>query len=1175
MGFVHLHLHTSYSLLDGSGRIKEMVDRASSLNQKAIAITDHGVMYGAIEFYKACREKNIKPILGCEVYVAPGSRFDREFSKGEDRYNHLILLCKNNEGYHNLIKIVSTGFRDGFYYKPRVDYETLEKYSKGLICTSACLAGEIPKYIVRNEYNNAKKTAERFKSIFGCDNFYLELQDHGYEDQKKVNISLVRLSKELNIPMIATNDVHYTLQSDVEAHDALLCIQTGKKVNDNDRLKYLGGQFYIKSEEEMRKLFPYALEAIDNTEKIANMCDVSIEFTKQTHKYHLPIFNTPNNEDSFEYLKKISNDGLRKRYNLIDEVLRKRLEYELSTINNMGFSDYFLIVQDYINYAKKSGIPVGPGRGSAAGSLVAYSLGITDIDPIKYNLLFERFLNPERVTMPDIDVDFCEERRDEVIEYVSNKYGKENVSQIITFGTLKAKAVFRDVGRVLDVEYSKCNENAKLIPNQVNLHTLLHQDITKFDQRDVLKVSEFREHYENDPQVKKIVDLSLRLEGIPRHMSIHASGIVIAPSHIDDYIAIARTPEGSIVAAETMTTLEELGLLKMDFLGLRNLTAIQNTLSMLKEEKGIEINFSKMEYNDKKVFDLICKGQTEGIFQLESQGMTQFMKELKPTNIEDVIAGIALYRPGPMDFIPKYIKGKRLSNNIKYDCKELEPILKETYGCIVYQEQVMEIFKSLAGYSLGGADMVRRAMSKKHLDELERERKAFIFGDKDRNIKGCVPQGISETIAYKIFEDVLGFASYAFNKSHAAAYAYVAYQTAYLKCYYPIEFISALCNSVIDKREELSNYIRYAKSININILPPDINNSFDNFTVKNNSILIGFSALKGVGGIVAKSIIDEREINGKYKSFYNFLNRVKDRNVNKNAIESLIFAGAFDAFSGNRKQKIIIYPLIIKNSNKSIDFNVDGQLSLADVMISKEGNENNINIQDETLLNEYKDVREYSKDDLYMREKETSGMYLSGHPLEEYKNIIKHNTNINTLSFYYDEDNENSPIEKYINKNIKIAGICTSYARKLTKNGYKMANLTLEDEYGDIEVIVFPNTFEKYEMLLNENEKLLIEGKVDLVDQGKSKLLAEKIIKLDDKKNILYICFENVNEYKEKYNNVINILKKYDGTSNIIIKLIEEKKQKLIQNYNVNINTELINELQNILKKENIIVEED
>ena len=964
MAFTHLHVHTEYSLLDGSSKIKELVNRAKELNMDSLAITDHGVMYGVIDFYRAAKEAGIKPVIGCEVYVAPGSRFDRENVNGEDRYYHLVLLAENDTGYHNLMKIVSKGFVDGFYYKPRVDMEVLETYHEGIIALSACLAGEVPRYLARGLYEEAKKAAVKYRDIFGENNYFLELQDHGIPAQRTVNQGLVRMSQELNIPLVATNDSHYTFKEDAVPHDLLLCIQTGKKVTDENRMRYEGGQYYLKSEEEMAAVFPYAREALENTHRIAERCNVEIEFgvTK------LPKYDVPEGYDAWSYLNKLCEDGFAERYPEDDGSLKERLHYELDVIHSMGYVDYFLIVWDFIHFAKSHGIMVGPGRGSAAGSIVAYCLAITDIDPVKYQLIFERFLNPERVSMPDIDVDFCFERRQEVIDYVVEKYGKDRVVQIVTFGTLAAKGVVRDVGRVLDLPYAKCDAIAKMIPGDLGM-TL----------EKALKASpDLRNAYNEDEEVKYLIDMSMRLEGLPRHSSMHAAGVVISRESVDEYVPLSKAADGTITTQFTMTTLEELGLLKMDFLGLRTLTVIQNAVDQVKKNRGVAIDLKAIDYNDKAVLESIGTGKNDGVFQLESGGMKSFMKELKPENLEDIIAGISLYRPGPMDFIPKYLKGKNDKSSITYDCPQLEAILKPTYGCIVYQEQVMQIVRDLAGYTWGRSDLVRRAMSKKKGEVMERERQNFVYGNPEEGVTGCIHNGIDEKTANTIYDEMIDFAKYAFNKSHAAAYAVVSYQTAYLKYYYPMEFMAALMTSVIDNITKVSEYILSCRQMGMKILPPDINEGESGFSVHGDSIRYGLSAIKSVGKSVVAEIERERSERGYFTSLEDFVDRMSNKEVNKRTLESFIKSGALDSLPGTRKQKLLVSGQLLDQKNKEKKSVLEGQMSMFDFVAEEDKSSFRIT---------FPNVGEFPKDELLAYEKEILGIYVSGHPIEAYEGL--------------------------------------------------------------------------------------------------------------------------------------------------------------------------------------------
>ncbi|MCR5475754.1 MAG: DNA polymerase III subunit alpha [Lachnospiraceae bacterium] len=1120
MSFVHLHSHTQYSLLDGSNKIKEYVKYVSSLGMNAAAITDHGVMYGVIEFYRAAKEEGIKPIIGCEVYVAPNSRFDRELTGGEDRYYHLILLAENNTGYRNLMKIVSAGFTEGLYYRPRVDMEVLAKYHEGIIASSACLAGEVARYIQKNMYEQAKEAAAKYRDCFGDGNFFLELQDHGIPEQKLVNQALVRMSRELDIPLIATNDVHYTYDEDADAHDLLLCIQTGKKVQDEDRMRYEGGQFYVKSEEEMRKLFPYAPEAIENTQKIADRCNVEIEFGK----LRLPHFEVPQGYDPWTYLNKLCYDGLEKRYENVTSDHKDRLEYELNMIRKMGFVDYFLIVWDYTHFARSHGYAVGPGRGSAAGSIVSYCLGITNIDPLKYQLLFERFLNPERVSMPDIDVDFDEHRAD-VKEYVVNKYGSDKVVQIASFGTLKAKGVVRDVGRVLDLNYSYCDNIAKAIPNVL--------DITLQEALDM--GGELKNIYDSDPEAKHLIDMAMKLEGLPRHSSMHAAGVVICPESADELVPLARGADGTIVTQFEHTTLEELGLLKMDFLGLVTLTVIKETVNAIYKNTGEKINIDDLDYNDINVYNYIGTGKTDGVFQLESSGMKAFMKELKPRNFEDVIAGISLYRPGPMDFIPVYIKGKNSKGDITYDCPELEPILKPTYGCIVYQEQVMQIVRDLGGYTLGRADMVRRAMSKKKQDVMEKERKSFVYGNKEEGVPGCLAKGISESVANKIYDDMMDFAKYAFNKSHAAAYAVVAYQTAYLKYYHPVEFMASLLTSVIDNANKVSEYIYSTKSMGINITPPDINRGFAEFSACEGSILYGLASIKGVGWPVIRSIVHEREENGDFANIYDFLNRMEGKEVNKRVVENLIKAGAFDRLPGTRKQLMSVYASYMDGILKDRKQNVTGQLSLFDIA------------DDDTrtaMTTDLPDIGEFSTNELLAYEKEVLGIYVSGHPLEEDEALWRRVITNTTMDFVYDENDHSTKAAD--NARVTIGGIIESKTVKYTKTNRIMAFLTIEDLVGTVEVIVWPDDYEKNSKWLREDAKVFIEGRVSAEDEKDAKVICSRIIPFENVPRKLWIKFPTKAAYTDSEDKLNKIIADSDGKDIIVIYIEESKERKTL-----------------------------
>ena len=1140
MNFTHLHVHTEYSLLDGSNKIKEYVARVKELGMNSAAITDHGVMFGCIDFYKAAREAGINPIMGCEVYVAPGSCFDKEQQHGDDRYHHLVLLAENNQGYSNLMKIVSAGFVEGYYYKPRVDMEVLEKYHEGIIALSACLAGEVARNLARGFYEEGKKAALRYESIFGKGNFFLELQDHGIPEQQMVNQQLMRMSRETGIELVCTNDVHYTYAEDATSHDILLCIQTQKKVQDEDRMRYEGGQYYVKSPEEMLELFPYIPEALENTQKIADRCHVDIEFgvTK------LPRYDVPEGYTSWEYLNKLCCEGLEKKYHPVTEELRERLKYELDTIQTMGYVDYFLIVWDFIKYARDHDIIVGPGRGSAAGSLVSYTLDITQLDPIRYQLLFERFLNPERVSMPDIDVDFCFERRQEVIDYVVRKYGKDRVVQIVTFGTLAARGVIRDVGRVLDMPYAQVDTIAKMIPNELNI------TIDK-----ALNMNpELKKQYEEDPQIKYLIDMSRRREGLPRHTSMHAAGVVISQKAVDEYVPLSRASDGSITTQFTMTTLEELGLLKMDFLGLRTLTVIQNAVKLAQKSTGKELDMEKIDYNDPAVLAMIGSGKCEGVFQLESTGMKNFMKELKPQSLEDIIAGISLYRPGPMDFIPQYIKGKNHPDQITYDCPQLEPILEPTYGCIVYQEQVMQIVRDLAGYTLGRSDLVRRAMAKKKAAVMAKERQNFVYGNPEEGVPGCIANGIDEKVANKIYDDMTDFAKYAFNKSHAAAYAVVSYQTAWLKYYYPVEFMAALMTSCIENPSKVSEYILNCRQMGIRILPPDINRSVGNFSVEPEGIRYGLSAVKGIGKPVMDAIVEERNRGGEFISLKDFCQRLSGKEVNKRTIENFIKAGAFDGLGGTRKQFMMIYVQILDIVNQEKKTSMTGQMSLFDIMGEEERKSFDIKLPD---------VGEYTKETKLAFEKEVLGVYISGHPLEEYEQSWRKNISAVTSDFYPDEETGQPKVPDG-SKQI-VGGMITEKTIKYTRNNKVMAFLTLEDLVGTVEIVVFPRDYENNAHMMEEDSKVFIQGRVSAEDDKPSKLICEKISAFNDIPRELWIQFSGKEEYEKKVHHLYQLLSQSDGSDQVIVYL---KKERMMKRLPAARNVQIDDGLLDILTKE-------
>lgn len=1159
MAFTHLHVHTEYSLLDGSNKIKEYVKRVKELGMNSAAITDHGVMYGVIDFYKECKAQGIKPILGCEVYVAPDSRFDKELGGGEDRYYHLVLLAENNIGYANLSRIVSRGFTEGYYYKPRVDMELLQTYHEGIIALSACLAGEVPRYIQKGLIDEARKAAIRYRDCFGEGNYFLELQDHGIPEQKLVNTELLKLSRELSIPLVTTNDAHYTYAEDAKPHDILLCIQTGKKLADEDRMRYEGGQYYVKSEEEMKGLFPYAWEAVENTQRIADRCNVEIEFgvTK------LPHFEVPEGYDSWTYLNKLCLDGLKERYGedldapagVTGQSFRERLTYELDVIKTMGYVDYFLIVWDFINYAKSNGIMVGPGRGSAAGSIVSYALKITNIDPIRYNLLFERFLNPERVSMPDIDIDFCYERRQEVIDYVSRKYGPEKVVQIVTFGTLAAKGVIRDVGRVMDLPYAYVDSLAKMIPNELNITIDRALQINP----------ELRKLYEGDEQVRTLIDMSKRLEGLPRHTSMHAAGVVICSKPAEELVPLSRGADGSITTQFTMTAIEELGLLKMDFLGLRTLTVLRDAVALIEKSKGVHIDLDHIDMDDKKVLASIGTGKTDGVFQLESGGMKSFMKELRPQNLEDIIAGISLYRPGPMDFIPKYIRGKNNASTVTYSCPQLEPILEPTYGCIVYQEQVMQIVRDLGGYTLGRSDLVRRAMSKKKQAVMEKERTNFIYGNEEEQVPGCVAKGIPEEVASKIYDEMMDFAKYAFNKSHAACYAVVAYQTAFLKYYYPVEFMAALMTSVIDNSEKVAEYIMVCKSMGITILPPDINQGESGFSVNGRSIRYALTAIKSVGRPVIDAVVEERRERGPYVNLKDFITRVAQKDVNKKAMENFIKAGAFDSLPGTRKQFMSAYVQIMDHIIKDRKNNMAGQMSLFDLVDDSQKEEFDVKLPD---------VGEYSKEMLLSFEKEVLGVYISGHPLEEWEELWKKGITNTTADFMLKEEDGETVVKD--NMSVTIGGMIADKKIKYTKNDKIMAFLTLEDLLGSVEVIVFPKDYEKYHEKLTEDNKVFIKGRVSLEEDKDGKLICERVTPFDEVQRKLWIKFKTRQEYEENVGELYKMLADSDGQDGVVIYIEDPKSMKqLPPNKNVNANEKLISELMGRFGNENIKISFD
>lgn len=1146
MAFTHLHVHTEYSLLDGSSKISELLPRAKELGMDSLAITDHGVMYGVIDFYKKAKEVGIKPILGCEIYVAPGSRFDREQSRGEDRYYHLVLLAENDQGYKNLMKIVTRGFTEGYYYRPRVDYEVLEQYHEGIIALSACLAGEIPNKILKEDYEGARAAARRMNELFGQGNFFLELQDHGLRDQTQVNSVIMRMSKELDIPLVVTNDVHYIKEEDAVPHDILLCIQTGKLVTDEDRMRYEGGQFFLKSEEEMQRVFPYAKEAMENTHKIAERCNVDIVFGQQK----VPKFDVPEGYDAYSYLQELCENGLKKRYgDPPPQELKERLDYELTTIRNMGYVDYFLIVWDFIRFAKSQGIAVGPGRGSAAGSIVAYCLEITDIDPIRYQLIFERFLNPERVSMPDIDIDFCYERRQEVIDYVYEKYGKDKVVQIITFGTMAARMAVRDVGRVMAIPYAQVDKVAKMIPMELGItieKALAHNP-------------ELRQAYEADEVTKNLIDMSMRLEGLPRHTSIHAAGVVIGSEPLDEFVPLSRGADNVITTQFTMTTIEELGLLKMDFLGLRTLTVIQDAVRMVEKKTGQPLDINAIDYDDAAVYEMIGQAKTDGVFQLESAGMKSFMRELKPTNLEDIIAGISLYRPGPMDFIPKYIKGKNNQDSVRYTCPELVEILAPTYGCIVYQEQVMQIVMKLAGYTLGRSDLVRRAMSKKKADVMAKERANFVYGNEEEGVEGCIKRGIPEKVANQVFDEMIDFAKYAFNKSHAAAYAVVAYQTAWLRCHYPKEFMAALLTSVITNPKKITEYINTCRGMGIQILQPDINEGESGFSVSGDAIRYGLCAIKSLGKNVIDAMIEEREAHGRYNNLKDFMERLTSKEINKRTIENLIKAGALDSLGATRRQMMMVYACVLDEVNREKKENISGQMSLFDFFSEEEKKEYEI---------QYPDVGEFEQSQKLAFEKEVLGIYVSGHPLQDYMSSMEKQITARSTDFEPDEETGLAVVKD--GRHYIVGGLISNVTVKLTKTNQNMAFVTLEDLYGTVEVILFPRDYQKYRDLLVMDTGVYVRGRAS-VSEETGKLVAELVLSMDQLPKEVWIQVPDVGCFQEKQESLYQVIRQFPGELPLVIYSRKEKAIKRLPAYeNISDAPSVLEELASLFGEKNI-----
>lgn len=1168
MAFTHLHVHTEYSLLDGACRISRIACAAREKGMTSLAITDHGVMYGVIDFYRACKKENIKPIIGCEVYVAPHSRFDK--TSLYEKYYHMVLLCKNMTGYQNLIKLVSKGFTEGFYSKPRIDDEILEQYHEGLICLSACLAGEIPQKLLDGDYNKAKEKAEYYRDLFGKDNFFIELQDHGIEEQQRILPNLVRIADEIGVDIVATNDSHYIEKEDSKTHNILLCIQTNRTINDNDRMEFQTNEFYLKTEDEMRSLFSKYPQAIDNTQKIAGRCNVDFEFGVRK----LPRFDVPNNEDHLEYFRRSCYNGLYKHYGENpDKFLVDRLEYEINTISKMGFIDYYLIVNDFVQYAKSNEIPVGPGRGSGAGSLCAYCIGITAIDPIKYNLLFERFLNPERVSMPDFDIDFCKERRGEVIDYVVRKYGEDHVAQIISFGTMAARGAIRDVGRALAIPYAAVDVIAKLVPMELNITI-----------KKALKISsELNKRYNEDEQTKTLLDIAMSIEGMPRHATMHAAGVVITDKPVSDYVPLSKNDD-NVVTQFPMTTLEELGLLKMDFLGLRNLTVIDDAEKLIKHNYP-EYNSKDVKEEDQKVFAMISKGNTEGVFQFESQGMRNVLTQLKPDSVEDLIAVLSLYRPGPMDSIPTYIDCRHNPSHIRYKHPLLKEILEVTYGCIVYQEQVMQIFRTLAGYSLGRADIVRRAMSKKKHAVMEKERNIFINGLTDANgniiVDGCIRRGIDEKTANSIYDEMESFASYAFNKSHAAAYASISYKTAWLKCYYPREYMAALLSSVLDNQNKMAVYISECQRLGINVLPPNVNESNHGFTVSGNNIRYGLLAIKNLGRQFIDEIILERRYK-PYKSFYDFCKRLYGRNMNSRAIESLIKCGAFDGLGANRRQLLAVSKTVLDDLDYESKHNMGGQLSFFDLQSSDE--------QHTSSEPQIPELKEFSKEELLHMENEIAGMYLSGHPMDEYTSfsrLMKADRTGDIISndggLYFD------------GKKVSVVCIVTKVKTQLTKNNKMMAFANIEDRYGSLEVVVFPNVYEKYAMYLNDGKVIIIRGTLNFKENEEPKIICDTIEKArsndeckssefakkqvikpvnqtnnPSKPSALYIRIDDLNT--ELYNKAKRVLDIFEGPTPVIFYLTNSgRKVKAPASMWVSLNEVMIKELRYQLGNNNVV----
>ena len=1150
MSFVHLHVHTEFSLLDGACRIGSMMDRVKELGQSAIAITDHGVMYGCIDFYKAAKAAGIKPIIGCEVYVARRGMEDRVHGIDNDPY-HLVLLCENRKGYENLCLLVSEAFLNGFYGKPRVDLALLQKHHEGLIALSACLAGAIPQYILNEDYEGAKAYALQLADIFGDGNFYLELQDHGIAEQTPVNQQTMRLARETGLPLVVTNDAHYLRREDAKMQDVLLCIQTGKTVDDPNRMKFQGEEFYLKSEEELRQLFPNCLEAFENTVRIAERCNLEFEF----NQYHLPAFPVPDNYTNEEYFRKLCNDGFSERYDTPPESYRQRLEYEIDVISRMGYVNYYLIVWDFIRYAKESGIPVGPGRGSGAASIVAYCLHITEVDPMKYALIFERFLNPERVSMPDFDTDFCQERRGEVIDYVMEKYGSDHVAQIATFGTMAARGAIRDVGRALNFSYAETDVVAKLVPT-MPLHLTL---------KEALNISpKLKEMYDADERVKVLIDTAMSLEGMPRNTSTHAAGVVITADPVCSYVPLSRNDD-TIVTQYTMTTIEELGLLKMDFLGLRNLTVIEDAQKQI-QKLQTEFDIDKVPDDDPQTFQMLAEGKTQGVFQLESAGITGVCVNMKPTSIEDMTAIVALYRPGPMDSIPMFIANKLDHRKITYKTPHLEPILKVTYGCIVYQEQVIEIFRSLAGYTMGQADNIRRAISKKKQKVIEEERKVFVYGDARQGIPGCVSRGVSESAAQSIYDEIVDFANYAFNKAHAVCYAVVSYQTAYLKCHYPKQYMAALMTSVLDSATKISGYIAECKELGIVTLPPDVNHSDDNFTVEGSSIRFGLGAVKNVGRGLIRSMVAKRNEGGPFKSLEDFIQRMGENELNKRAVENFIKCGAMDCFGYHRSELLAVYDIMMESIASSRKKNLDGQMGLFSMLQE----------EDKAAAIPIPKLDELKKADLMLMEKETTGIYLSGHPMDDYRPYLR-NTHVVPIGALMEED---SPYQD--EQIISIAGIVQTVKMKTTRNNSMMAYVTVEDDTAAIEMLAFSSVLSQYGGYLKENQPVVIVGKLSLREDKEPQIVVNRARPITDyaqevpeepqkttvqKTGTLYLKLET--EDKTVFGKVRAILNMFPGENQAVVYFADTKQRRGTR---CTLDVRMVNELKRLLGEGNVVL---